>query len=256
MADTVSASGQKSLTYKDLEKVSKHFKTLGYMPAEESRFYRPDPDFSPSLHSTLLVDDSTAKACMQPFNHIPIPEYTLESLEATRAVLEKYQGGAGKDDDRAFTNHLPGATRSPADILEQVFGPAAAFLQHVMDADAPELDGILLGVVGILDEVKDVVNLPAWIAAGGLLPKVDHTFTQDMANQGWEYVISLDMGSQRAIPDRKDDHARPPTHDVPKMLPSHPDYKHWYESPLHFLYWVRRGLVALQERRIDPWSLE
>jgi hypothetical protein len=240
------------LTYKDLEKVTHHFETLQYMPAEASRFYRPDPDFNPSLHSTLLVDDSTVKACMQPFNHIPIPEYTLAARNVTQAVLQN---------DEGQTSSIQ-APKSSADILEHVFGSATDFF-HLTALDVPleqdgtpKLDGILLGVIGILDEVKDVVNLPAWIAAGGLLPVVDHTFTEEMANKGWHHVISLDSGLELPIPDGKNGRARPPRHEVPTLLPSHPDYKHWYESPLHLLYWVRRGLVALQERGIDPWSAE
>lgn len=253
-------TGQKSLTYKDLEKVEKHFQTLGYMPAEAARFYRPDPDFDPSLRSTLLVDDSTVKACMQPFNHIPIPEYTLESLDTTQAVLGKYQAGIGKENARAPAEHVNQKTHSSADILTRVFGPAPAFFErntNTAEQDTtPKLDGILLGVIGILEEVKDVVNLPAWIAVGGLMPMVDESFSQDMAGRGWEYIATLDQGSRSSISPQHNGYRKVPTHRVPTVLPSHPEYKHWYDSPQHLLYWVRRGLVALQECGIDVSRLE
>lgn len=240
--------------------MEKHFQTLGYMPAEASRFYRPDPNFYPSLRSTLLVDDSTVKACMQPFNHIPIPEYTLESLHATQSVLDKDQAGIRKEQTRASAEHVNQATHPSADIHEQVFGPAPAFFKrttHNADQDdAPKLDGILVGVIGILDEVKDVVNLPAWIAAGGLMPNVDESFSQDMAERGWEYVTSLDLGSWSSNSSQQNGYGKVPTHRVPPVLPSHPEYKHWYDSPQHLSYWVRRGLVALQERHIDASRLE
>ncbi|GHJ85289.1 hypothetical protein NliqN6_1691 [Naganishia liquefaciens] len=253
--------GQKSLTYKDLQKVAEHFQTLGYMSAQASRSYRPDPDFSPSLHSTLLVDDSTVKACMQPFNHIPIPEYTLESLNATQAVLQRYQARAGKEDaSRDPSEYVHQATNSSVGILEQVFGPASAFFPDATRTagrdKAPKLDGILLGVIGILDELKDVVNLPAWIAAGGLTPTIEETFTQEIAARGWQCVTSLDMGPQASVPVSDNGYQKRPPHMVPTVLPSHPEYNHWYESPQHLLYWVRRGLVALQERHIDPLNLE
>jgi hypothetical protein len=236
----------------------KHFEHLEPAGAETSRFYRPDPDFNPSLQSTLLVDDSTIKACMQPFNHIPIPEYTLESLEATNRVREAEKEGrhsrrgshdSGREDDREIETR--------AGILRQIFGADPATLLYDASVDTArqayddnsesKLDGILLAVIGILHEIKDVVNLPAWIAAGGLLPSMEHTLTQDIAEKGWSYIASLDCDStQTAAQQGSISHA------APTLLPSHPDYKHWYQSPMHTLYWVRRGLIALHERGIDP----
>lgn len=236
----------------------KHFEHLESTGAETSRFYRPDPDFDPSLQSTLLVDDSTIKACMQPFNHIPIPEYTLKSLEATNRVMEAENQG----ERRRRASHDSGGDADRkvdirANILRQIFGTdplnllhdstsGSANQDHEVDAE-PKLDGILLAVIGILHETKDVVNLPAWIAAGGLLPNVDHTLTRDMAEKGWTYIACLDCNSAETTAQSSGI-----PHSAPTLLPSHPDYKHWYQSPLHTLYWVRRGLIALHERGIDP----
>lgn len=44
--------------------------------------------------------------------------------------------------------------------------------------------------------------------------------------------------------------ADPANHVIPHTLPSHPDYQHWYNSPAHVLYWVRRGMDALAERGV------
>lgn len=200
---------------------------------------------------------------MQPFNHIPIPEYTLESLKATNRVLQaqnevKEQDSTEHDSGRGVQREI----ETRANILRQISGadPSILLDDSSLDVagqvhagnDEPTLDGILLAVVGILHEIKDVVNIPAWIAAGGLVPNVGHTFTQDMAKKGWTYIASLDCDSSLEKPGTM---SRIP-HSAPTLLPSHPDYQHWYQSPLHTLYWVRRGLIALHDRGIDPRDLD
>ncbi|KAJ9092307.1 hypothetical protein QFC19_008741 [Naganishia cerealis] len=263
---------RKSTTYKDLSKVFHHFASFPVTNAQASRFYRPDPDFTPCVNSTLLIDDSTIKACMQPFNHIPIPEYTLKSLgeeeDLIRSVRHEFEGKDGLEN--SAVEAYDARIKRRAHILRLIFGSGALafYSRHGVshnDAAAPpheehpKLDGILLAVTGILSEVKDVVNLPAWIAAGGLIPDIRHTFTYEMAEQGWEHVLIVDSSKVPPTGMEKGEmngialsEARlSPRLCVPTLLPSHPDYKHWYQSPLHLLYWVRRGLVALDERGIS-----
>ncbi|KAJ9109325.1 hypothetical protein QFC21_000654 [Naganishia friedmannii] len=256
--------GRKSTTYKDLSKVFNHFAKLSATHAEQSRFYRPDPDFTPPTNSTLLIDDSTIKACMQPFNHIPIPEFDLDSLRRGDIVVQdakhRCEGEAG---EIAALNGYDDKTKENARILRMIFGSSASefYSRHgrsdshasISTEQPPTLDGILLGVVGILSEVKDVVNLPAWIAAGGLLPDVRHSFTQDTATRGWENLVFVDSKLSAEAENGKPDAGTSglSNHQVPTLLPSHPNYMHWYQSPLHLLYWVRRGLLALTERGIE-----
>lgn len=255
--------GRKSTTYKDLNKVFNHFAHFTATHAEHSRFYRPDPDFTPSPNSTLLIDDSTIKACMQPFNHIPIPEFDLESSGRGDIVVENGKRGLEEAaGDKGATQAHDDTIKEKARMLRMIFGLDASeyYTRHgssdnpvsASSDEPPTLDGILLGVIGILSEVKDVVNLPAWIAAGGLLPDVCHTFTQDMAAGGWEYLVLADSKSS-GVEDGKNDavKSKPLEHQVPTLLPSHPDYMHWYQSPMHMLYWIRRGLLALEERGVE-----
>ncbi|KAJ9125651.1 hypothetical protein QFC22_000613 [Naganishia vaughanmartiniae] len=255
--------GRKSTTYKDLNKVFNHFRTFAPTSAERSRFYHPDPDFTPSTKSTLLIDDSTIKACMQPYNHIPIPEFDLECLRRGDVVSQNVKRGVkGEIGENGASDIYDDTIREKARLLRLVFGHSASdfFSLHAnseplassLSKEPPTLDGILLGVIGILSEVQDVVNLPAWIAAGGLLPDVKHTFTQDMSSRGWDNVVLVDSKSAEVNSGNSDaGMSASLRHQVPTLLPSHPDYTHWYRSPLHLLYWVRRGLVALDERGIE-----
>lgn len=255
--------GRKSTTYKDLDKVFNHFANLTITNAEHSRFYRPDPDFAPSGYSTLLIDDSTIKACMQPFNHIPIPEFDLDSLRRGDIVLQNAKPGYGRDTvENSALDGCDDTVKQKASTLRMIFGCSAPefYSRHVSSEspaspstkEPPTLDGILLGVIGILSEVKDVINLPAWIAAGGLLPDIRQTFTQDMAAHGWENVVLVDSKLCKDAENWSSDAitSNPPGHQIPTLLPSHPEYMHWFESPPHLLYWVRRGLVALNERGV------
>lgn len=248
--------------------------------------FRPDPT------NTLLIDDSTDKASLQPYNHLPILDFDLTMLQnAADAVdADNEQYGLRK-------------TMKPIDVLRLVFGASASDFYHrhvARDVAPPEdsaekrVDGILLAIVGILSELADVESIPAWIAAGGLQPNIAHTFTEDIAARGWEHIVASDaiqhpLTPQHQLEGKKPKRRRmqddaagqqsvsvepatgggkiPPTdpppigtssntpvdpanHVIPQTLPSHPDYQHWYNSPVHVLYWVRRGIVALAERGV------
>lgn len=268
----------KSATLKDLDKLWRHFQRGDTTITPNPKFYHPDPAFLPDPTNTLLIDDSTDKASLQPFNHLPILDFDLEMLrEAAQAVdTDNEQFGLRK-------------TMTPVDVLRLVFGASASdfYHQHIArDAPPPlhpeqKVDGILLAIIGILAELADVESIPAWIAAGGLQPDIGHTFTKEIAACGWEYIVKLDtvpsfeqqMLSQRKAKKRRLADAGqqsssagdsvetgngasssitrdPANHTIPQTLPSHPDYRHWYNSPAHVLYWVRRGLIAVAERGV------
>jgi hypothetical protein len=270
----------KSATLKDLDKLWRHFQRGDTTITHNPKFYHPDPAFLPDPTNTLLIDDSTDKASLQPFNHLPILDFDLEMLrEAAQAVeADNEQFGLRK-------------TMTPVDVLRLVFGASASdfYHQHIAhDAPPPihpekKVDGILLAIIGILAELADVESIPAWIAAGGLQPDIGHTFTKEIAGCGWEYIVKLDtvpsfeqqlLLSQRKAKKRRlaDEGQRsssagdsvetgngasssaprdPANHTIPQTLPSHPDHRHWYNSPAHVLYWVRRGLIAVAERGVS-----
>jgi hypothetical protein len=287
-------SVQKSDTFKDLDKLYKLFTKADKFSGHHSRFSYPDPMFFPDPTNTLLIDDSTAKASLQPYNHLPILDFEWNMLKTAAEAVEEFE-----------QVHGVSKVLKPADALRLIFGHSALdFYRKTLSSETgmatataeKRVDGILLAIVGILSEIQDVQSIPAWIAAGGLRPDVSSTFTEDIAQKGWEHVVALDTTRQRpasaqqgATSDskrkkRKLDNSMAdqdglqkgnggvmggmPTleqngnsalpqmagqstnHIVQTVLPSHPDYQHWYDSPFHVLYWVRRGLIALQERGV------
>ncbi|KAG5638612.1 hypothetical protein H0H81_011502 [Sphagnurus paluster] len=91
-----------------------------------------DRYYSHSVATTLLLDDSPAKAILQPYNHIVVGDYTQES----RA-----------HDLRVHAPDTPETTPTPF--------PRGC-------------DDTLLAVVGILDTIKSQTNVARWIRFGGL----------------------------------------------------------------------------------------
>lgn len=111
-----------------------------------------------------------------------------------------------------------------------------------------QLDAMLLAVVGILSELQDVANVPVWIAAGGFKPDITHTLTESMAEGGWAGVLQFDKGFKHLAVPQPAAISEPTADDLLAI----PDVEMWYKSPIHVLYWVRRGLKALDERGIEP----
>jgi hypothetical protein len=94
------------------------------------------------------------------------------------------------------------------------------------DPNAPTMDKALLAVVGILEALRTVDNVPAWIRAGGL-----------MARDGPR--VQADA----------------PTRPVKlKDLPSYAAFAHWYADAEIMARWVAQGVKALEDRGImvDP----
>ncbi|KAK4688169.1 hypothetical protein P7C73_g1940, partial [Tremellales sp. Uapishka_1] len=87
--------------------------------------------------------------------------------------------------------------------------------------DSKNLDRILLGVVGILGELKNQDNIPFWIRSGGLA------------------LPGLEIDGQQEL-------------DPPRLesLPSQPDFVHWYQIPEVMETWVSRGKLELERKGI------
>lgn len=134
--------------------------------------------------NTVLVDDSPMKAVCQPWNQLVIPEYDKKEFQASRDVAMRL-------------------ARKP-------------------DASTEGLDEILLGVIGILEEMRLVENVPAWIRGGGLLPLVQRD----------------SMVHTARTPGLED-------------LPSHDTFQHWYDRPEQLAYWIDKGRKALERRGIE-----
>ena len=267
---------RKSRTSKDLRKI------LDAFAETDSALPCPDPSFVPQIFNTLLLDDSTGKdmkSGSQPWNHVPLPPYEIDHKERDMEFIRDY-AQAQKVDldgiDRRFDDSigdLQADLRARVAVLSAMFGSdPLQFYDNVKAGQLVEtnIDAALLAVIGILAEMSDVMIVPAWIAAGGLMPNIESSFTREDAAKGWETLIANDLSLPALSANetsRAEDEARlwrrnvlvnaldipelsPAKHMVPQFPPSYPEYKHWFESPFHVLYWVRRGMIALDERGV------
>ncbi|WVQ94428.1 hypothetical protein IAU59_001507 [Kwoniella sp. CBS 9459] len=154
-------------------------KVLDHLQATQPNTSEPAPLFDQK--TIMLLDDSPLKAIHQPFNQLVIPEFGhKEHIDSKRAISSLDSSAHGV---------------------------------------APDLDGLdqtLLAVVGVLDELKDVSNVPAWMRAGGL--RLDEMMDEE---------VTLET------------------------LPSHAGFSHWFKDPPILKHWVEAGKVALQRRGIE-----
>ena len=203
---------------------------------QKSHPERPDrPPYSFDESTIVLLDDSPLKAVHQPWSQIVIPEYGKVEYESSIA--------------------------------------AALRLQENKDADRSGLDEVLLGVIGILDELRAVQNVPAWVRDGGLIPKLPVTVTKEDGD-----ILPLAEDAD----DRSDgdfggegesDHHRAPRRvpwkerhnltvplattvniEVEPTIPNLPSdelFVHWYQDPAAFDHWTQRGKEALIRKGIE-----
>lgn len=174
---------RKVQTTKDLRKVLSHL-------IETKKL--PDPTTPYSEKTIVLLDDSPLKAVFQPWNQIVIPEFDKALHRSSRlAAGLKSDTHDDSDDGEASTSQT---------------------------GQGHEMDKILLAVIGILDQLRHVSNVPLWVRAGGL------TFDLDETN------------------------LHPPTHE---SLPSHVDYQHWFNDQEVYSKWVAKGEEALKRKGIE-----
>jgi hypothetical protein len=98
-----------------------------------------------SAASTLLLDDSPAKARLQPHNHVCLREYDarLRAADLARLTWER----TSSDERPLSKTEKKGQERAP---------PATPY------------DATLLAIIGVLDALKGQSNVAGWIRAGGL----------------------------------------------------------------------------------------
>lgn len=228
--------------FKDLKMLFGHLRDGEEMSEVRQRLL---DNFIAGFDNTIIMESKPAKCKLQPFNFVAIPEYD-ENLHINSIIAAHGldRGRTGDDmKDRAL-------------LLHQIFGVDALtfYERHMMASSTTEeprddpvlkLDMYLVGLIGILSELRHVVNVPIWIAAGGLKPDIEDSFTHAIASKGWFHVAETDSSSSRCPPPRLDIKH----HRFPSQLPA--DTQQWYQSPIHLLYWLRRGLVALDARGIE-----
>jgi hypothetical protein len=165
-------------------------------------------DFVPNIDNTLLIEERASKCRLQPLNFIAIPDYS--EVEHDMAVIAAHGGseerGLQSDSEEAKQQSVQDKRMEDRAILfGKIFGcEASTFYERHSSTgtasnqpgDEPlmKLDAYLVALIGILSELRDVASIPVWIAAGGLTPNVEHTFTDDMAKDGWSNVVQIDSG--------------------------------------------------------------
>ncbi|KJA15435.1 hypothetical protein HYPSUDRAFT_149081, partial [Hypholoma sublateritium FD-334 SS-4] len=259
---------KKSITLKDLEKPW----------AELSR--NPTPTTASVEHSaltTMLIDDSPAKAALQPWNHLCIEEYLqakrnldliVADWEATQPKGASSHGPpsteAGEIDEHAEA--APGMRRIIREAEER--GEPPASVEEARTSPPPPLryDETLLAVVGVLDRIKHEGNVAGWMRSGGLLTTALGTGTHgpETDDAGASALPTPPPSSQLTEFTAADEAEQtatgvplsspiPPPASVPQSLSQVPSAEPqgakaglWYENPAVLLYWADRGRAALK----------
>lgn len=135
-------AGKKSATIKDLSKMWKAFP-------------------SHSAKTTLLVDDSTDKARLQPWNHIHVKEY---GHAERRSDLDHI-------DPKSRTKVKASKKTSDVSTLLADMTLSSSPTKTTLDAPSstPSFDSMLLAVIGILDTLKQQDNVSGWLRSGGIV---------------------------------------------------------------------------------------
>jgi hypothetical protein len=207
-----SLTDRKVQTVKDLEKPWAALIT----PQDSAPSSSPpqQPRTGHSAATTILLDDSHAKAARQPHNHLCVPEYTRErrnldlvALQHEREQEAQAAAAAAATAHEAEAEELD-APSSPSAQLEAQDGnnegekrakrkrkkekkkqqqqrPASSTAAAHDDADAPAsssfFDETLLAVVGILHAARLQSSIAGWVRAGALLSGRGEVWCDDPA---------------------------------------------------------------------------
>ncbi|KZT20498.1 hypothetical protein NEOLEDRAFT_1140602 [Neolentinus lepideus HHB14362 ss-1] len=222
----------KTQTTKDLTKPWDYFASLANKEASRSpsssRSASPEPSSetmpvsrgSPAaqVHSaltTLLLDDSPAKAHLQPYNHICIKEYDaplrradFDIFEAERArqrELEEEAEEASTETSGALSPDLDnGDDRAKKRKRKKKKKKAVALAEAV---EGKQYDATLLAIVGILDEIKRQGNVAGWIRSGGLWgPRRDEVQAQLIVQRQTKSAPALTATASSSSVDNFDVH--------------------------------------------------
>ncbi|KAG5730306.1 hypothetical protein E4T56_gene10518 [Termitomyces sp. T112] len=149
----------------------------------------PDTPQAHSAHTTLLMDDSPRKACLQPYNHLCIREYTgalrridLECLQRERRSQQTPNNQTSPSDTETISaSNAPEHAIHPTSSSSQLTtnkkrkrtkkkrSEHAAEVEDKFDlVELGGYDSTLLAVVGVLERIKWEGNVAGWVRSGGL----------------------------------------------------------------------------------------
>ncbi len=141
--------------------------------------------------NTVLVDDSVAKARLQPYNHLLIPEFgKRDAAMMTKFIQQQLAGLASEgqegekegeleyDSDLSLpptnTNTAPaladtdGGIEAVEDANDAVDEAHEDQKQHKKPIPESRLDDVLLQTIGVLETLRYQANVSAFIRAGGI----------------------------------------------------------------------------------------
>ncbi|KIJ52375.1 hypothetical protein M422DRAFT_25994 [Sphaerobolus stellatus SS14] len=179
-----------------------------------------DASATHTAETTLLLDDSTAKAQLQPYNHLCIPEYTKNQRNLDLKYLEIEKGDA-----------IP-HERSPKGY-----------------------DPTLIAVMGVLDEIKRQSNVAGWMRAGGLWaghrppPRRQsiHLFSDDELAAAKDKLPDTSVTKLETEADNGTGTPSNPGNDA--VIGQ--DELMWFDHEPAFMYWVEKGYEVIKEMGLE-----
>lgn len=154
-----------------------------YSPSADARELPPSsPKWTGhSAATTILLDDSHAKAALQPYNHLCVPEYSRAQRNSDLAVLQQAEqqsaprqevSAVPADADSIASSSPDGTTekvrkrkrkKTKAQVQAQSALPATT-----AEGDPATFDETLLAVIGILHAARLESSVAGWLRAGAL----------------------------------------------------------------------------------------
>ena len=194
---------RKVQTIKDLEKP--------WAALAPGRSRSPSPPYSPSAdarelppsspkwtgHSaatTILLDDSHAKAALQPYNHLCVPEYSRAQRNSDLAVLQQAEQQPEPRQEVSATDSI--ASSSPDGTAEKVrkrkrkktkaqVQAQSALPATTAEGDPATFDETLLAVIGILHAARLESSVAGWLRAGALFQPLSEGGSGDGEAKVW-----------------------------------------------------------------------
>ena len=216
--------------------------------------------------TTLLLDDSTAKAALQPFNHISCLEYEAilahkehDRLDAhyqhqkqSKNALKKEkkkQRRKAKEEGKAVDATLSLTTEQIIVEAEHAVMLTVPTLDPPLSSPAPSSnpkDSMLIAVIGVLDALRLENDVAFWIQSGGLWGDIDGVALHTVANphDNTEQLVDqhqYESAEAVASGDSLVGDSRQPL---------------WFEDPIVYAFWLERGKQTLSRLDIalEPYT--
>ncbi|KAJ7596662.1 hypothetical protein C8J56DRAFT_773659 [Mycena floridula] len=282
---------RKAQTTKDLAKPWAAIFPKFNNPTDDSESSK-DPVNVHSALNTFLLDDSPSKASLQPWNHVCIPEYLVQTRIrdlATATYENKVLRAAIKEEPSTQTENPLSDETSPANAEvapeqskkrrkkdkknKKVKAGEAQGDATELDAsppvpdEPPQYDETLLAVIGVLVALKHESNVAAWIRAGGLwaghapednsLPLVvDESSDMELASEDEspaEKRRRVDSSRLPSSSPQPPPSSLPPS-STPEKLPEPQVELQWFSHPPTISHWIAQGRQALVDLdiKLDP----